>query len=165
MDTTTMLKAEIKALEKAAKGLGWRNPEYQALSDQANRLRQLLANEVIATIEAAPMPTTPRIGTRHDGMVKRAAAVRALLKVLGIRGVSVTAPSYSMACSVHVRLPNFRHEHDERHFGQRYRDCTRCQRRHAATERLARLILTAFPDWDDRSDSQADHFDYVVSVS
>jgi hypothetical protein len=45
-----------------------------------------------------------------------------------------------------------------------YRTCPRCQRRHVATLRLTSLILAAYPDLDDRSDSQVDHFDYCLSI-
>ncbi len=35
----------------------------------------------------------------------------------------------------------------------------------ATTRPLEQIILAAFPDCDNRSDSRTDHYDYVFSVS
>lgn len=165
MDLGTMLRGEIKAIEKGLKGVrDYRIGEVQARYAELNRLRQLLANEVIASIEAAEMPKVATLHMRRQPRKTWAPAVRELLKGLGIRHVSVTTPSYSMASTISIRVPGFSHDHDERSAATAYRTCPRCQRRHAAVARLERLILAAFPDLNDRSDMMTDHFDYCLSI-
>jgi hypothetical protein len=128
----------------------------------------LHAGDTIAQILAAPFPPRSLHPMRHAGRKAQAAAVRKLLHGLGIKGVSVTAPSYANASAIHIRIPDDEHVDGTDPRGYRdheYRTCPRCQRRHVATLRLTSLILAAYPDLDNRSDSQRDHFDYVLSVS
>lgn len=138
----------------------YRSPEYLAAERTYYQAADLLVSAVCTTIEAAPTPT-PRGAMRHATRKAKAAVVRQLLKDLGIEDVSVTAPSYSMAQAIHISVPDSSHlVHGDREF----RECPRCRRRHAARERIERLILAAFPDLGDRSDAMTDHFDYCLSI-
>jgi len=98
-----------------------------------------------------------------------AAEIRNLLKRLGISHISVTAPNYSMAQSVNIRTPQFipwEGEHKELHDKIGYSNaCDICKRENAAKRKLEEIILAAFPDLEDRSNSQIDHFDYCLSIN
>lgn len=108
--------------------------------------------------------------------------VKRLLKDLGLGFVSVTAPNYSMAQSIDIRFhqvetpaESTEHQrlHDEidraeiatggLHVGFN-RTCKHCHQRWAAHQALERIILAAYPDLDNRSDSQSDYFDYCLSI-
>ena len=90
----------------------------------------------------------------------RSAKIRGLLKTLGISGVSVVSPRYSMATSTVITLPGIEHEHSYMYVYQ----CPVCSQRDEASKAVERIILRAFPDLDDRSDIQTDYFDFVFSV-
>ena len=119
------------------------------------------------------------LGVRQLERKEIAAKVRGLLKSLGIKGMSVTAPSYSMAQTIHISFPrcgrnehepvHFRLEAEERAKGGPYRGmalvCPFCRVEREARDRLETLILAAFPDLDDRSDLQSDYFDYILSFN
>lgn len=136
---------------------------------------------VIEAIEALDLDTvTPRLFSRSTSRILRAAAARGLFKTLGLKGISVTAPSYSMAQAVHVRLPWLTGEARERYdalepefnalwphddareahpIGQFHK------RMYAAEKKTNALLDHAFPTCGDRSDFSSDHFDYCWSVS
>jgi hypothetical protein len=109
---------------------------------------------------------------------ERANLARHLFKRLGLHGVSVTAPHYSMAHSVDVRLPKredhdraaWPHDHtrccrqgDGRH-GEETR-CPACAANAAAEAKVERALARAFPNHDDRSDLQSDYFDFCWSIN
>ena len=93
-----------------------------------------------------------------DEPAKRA---RALFRQHGIKGLSVTTPNYSMAHSIDVNVPDIPHE-PERHDCEQCPDCLAYRK---ATIQVGALILAAFPDLADRSDSQSDYFDFCYIVS
>jgi hypothetical protein len=103
----------------------------------------------------------------------RAAAARALFKQMGLKGISVTAPNYSMAQAVHIHLPNTEVPRElyaewdlacrtdtgaDTAYGQIRR------REYAAEQKLEAILAKAFPNHLDRSDIHCDHFDYCWSV-
>ena len=127
-----------------------------------------------------PLPAF-RANIRSLSRKEWAKQVKSLLKSLGLGFVSVTAPSYSMASSIHIRFhqdegPWEGGEHEKLHaeINQRERDgyewlgygnyCPHCKQQWQAHQRLEKIILAAFPDLDDRSDSQSDHFDSCLSI-
>lgn len=116
---------------------------------------------------------------RHIPRVEQAKLARQLFRQLGLKGISVTTPNYSMAKVVEVRLPRVPEDgHDLTkwpHFhsaeccgpGKQHTEATRCPvcREHSAAELAVEEILArAFPQHDNRSDSQTDYFDYCWSV-
>ncbi len=107
---------------------------------------------------------------------EQAALARKLFKSLGLAGISVTTPNYSMAHVVEVRLPRAEY-HDRQKWphnheaccnsGMGHNEATRCPccRDHAAAElKIEEILARAFPNHDDRSDSMTDYFDNCWSV-
>ena len=108
---------------------------------------------------------------------EQAKAARELFKVLGIKGISVTAPNYSMAQSVHVRIPSPTIEDSAFCFaGVDYRHATWSdmpsdvpakiihKQHNEVIKKIGVILAVAFPNHDDRSDSQTDYFDYCWSI-
>ncbi len=119
-----------------------------------------------AAIMAVDPATVGRRGfIRHERRKLIASLIRDLLKAYRIKGVSITAPKYSMVRSVEIRLPEARREHYSDRGGIHDRlDCPTCLERNEASNRLEAIILAAYPDLRDRSDSLTDHFDYRISI-
>lgn len=116
--------------------------------------------ETYAAIEAVDLAAVPVVCTvRSTPRKEQAALARGLLKKLGVKGVSVTTPSYSMASVVEVRLPQFGRE------GMTDAEVAAEYEEHRAAERkLSHILAVAFPNHDDRSDYQTDYFDYRWSI-
>jgi hypothetical protein len=94
---------------------------------------------------------------------EQARLARELFKTLGLKGISVTTPNYSMARTVHVDLPE-RQDVFERSGKIDYADDPARQANLEARQSIRLILLQAFPNHDDRSDTQSDHFDYCWSV-
>jgi hypothetical protein len=106
----------------------------------------------------------------------QAAAARSLFRSLGLRGISVTAPRYSMAHSVDVRIPRESDAHDQDRWphdhsaccpdGEHTEEnrCRVCARESWVRQRIEAILDLAFPNHRDRSDSQSDHFDFCWSI-
>lgn len=122
-------------------------------------------------LQHVPVMTADRTIPRKQ----QALLARQLFKRLGIKGVSVTAPNYSMAQSVDVRVPSEprpsmagweQYEHST--YSDMPDDCP-CKAAHlrqcAARDKLEQILARAFPQHDNRSDYQSDHFDYCWSLN
>lgn len=122
-------------------------------------------SEAVRTIEAAQVPAAPlRTDARRMTQTERSAALRALLKSLGVKGVSVTSARGSMCYWSHIRFDGVPHPPVANWCEHNSRVCDVCQRNNAAERKVHRIVLAAYPDLDDRSDSQTDHFDFVYTV-
>ena len=133
----------------------------------------------LQSIFDAPIPAVHNAQLRHEDRKTWAAEVRRLLKELHVAGVSVTTPSYSQASTIHIRVPStgFDADHEAIHarIDEQERNsgswlgyghfCPLCKEHWEAHQLIEKIILAAFPDLDDRSDSQSDHFDDCLSVS
>lgn len=128
---------------------------------------------ILRAIAHAPDPTMRVLGMRRKSRKEWAQAVRSLLKEVGIKGVSVTAPNYSMASSIDIILPRYDYERHQCYITKNdptieYRTavamCKQCQRKQAASKRLNEIILLAFPDLNDRSEYQSDYFDFCFTI-
>jgi hypothetical protein len=126
----------------------------------------------------APLPAF-RANIRNLTRKEWAQNVRSLFKSLGLGWVSVTAPNYSMASSIDIRFhtpDNFTGAHEAKHaeidelqrgayewlgYGHY---CPWCKQQWEAHHRLEQIILAAFPDLNNRSDSMSDHFDFCLSI-
>jgi hypothetical protein len=97
----------------------------------------------------APLPGFRRSDLRREPRKVRASEIRKLFRDMGLAGISVTAPNYANAKAVHVQTPT---------------SGTDPRTRHDVNAKVRDIILAAFPDLDDRSGPQSDHFDYCVSV-
>lgn len=109
---------------------------------------------------------------RHIPRKQQAALARELFKRLGLRGVSVTTPNYSMAHSVDVSYPKLQiHCHDMWPHNWEVSDrteetrCPTCKENWKMHEKIAEILARAFPNHDDRSDSMTDYFDFKWSIS
>jgi hypothetical protein len=118
---------------------------------------------LLYAILRADLPSVRNPDLRKERRTVWAKAIRRLLADLGIKGVSITTPHYSMAHSIDVKLPAGT-PHDRGAADHEYRDCPMCQERNRAQDRITQIILAAFPDLDDRSDSMTDYFDFCLSV-
>jgi hypothetical protein len=118
---------------------------------------------LLYAILRADLPPVRNPDLRKERRTVWAKAIRRLLADLGIKGVSITTPHYSMAHSIDIKLPPGT-PHDRGAADHEYRDCPMCQERNRAQDRITQIILAAFPDLDDRSDSMTDYYDFCLSV-
>lgn len=137
-----------------------------------------------ANILNAPLPSF-RGNIRSATRKERAAMVRALFRDMGLKGISVTAPNYSMAQSIDIRFHvgesapwlgrgDSPHERKHTQINEEQAElgewrgynkfCPWCHEEWEAHNKLEKIILAAFPDLDNRSDSQTDYFDYCLSI-
>jgi hypothetical protein len=118
-------------------------------------------------IIAAPVPDV--VNPKERGLERKqiASDIRQLLKKLGIKGVGVTVPNYSMASTVHIRVPHVELTEEQsktpRDAAGNYQRTPVAEAAHrgrsAAVAKLEKIILGAFPDLVDRSDSMTDYHD------
>jgi hypothetical protein len=114
------------------------------------------------SILAAKVPTKVVNEKERGKPLKEIAKdIRALFSSLKIKGVSVTAPTYSMASSVEIILPKIEltdaqawDRGDETPMLAALR-----QRYNAVAGKIGEIVLAAFPDLDDRSDARSDYSD------
>lgn len=136
-------------------------------------------NIVIRSILDAPLPRVWNSDLRKEHRKEWAKQVRKLLKSLNIKGVSVTTPNYSMASTIQIRVeygPEFSKDHQPVHEAGEIRErrnttyrgsvhfCPYCSVRKDVHDKLEQIILAAFPDLDDRSDSISDYYNYCLSI-
>lgn len=126
-------------------------------------------SDLFNVVTNTALPVVRRADLRREPRKVIAAEVRKLLKELGIKGISVTAPNYSMAQSIDITFPPIEHPGRDLAVASDWRDhehlsCPVCERSHQAKARLEEIILAAFPDLDNRSDSLIDHYDYKFSI-
>jgi len=122
-------------------------------------------------LDAVPVMSKDRTIPRKE----QSKLARQLFKRLGIVGVSVTAPNYSMAQSVDVRLPSEPHPGwagFEQYQHMSYTEMpsnvpakAHLLRKIEAQKRLESILARAFPNHDNRSDYQSDYFDYCWSFN
>lgn len=121
---------------------------------------------VHAAIDAVDLSAVPVVCTdRGIRRKEQAALARKLFKQLGITGLSVTAPNYSMAHSVEVKIP----KRDDYMMlsldgGIDFLNDPTALANRRISEKVEAILGRAFPCHDDRSDSQSDYFDYKWSI-
>lgn len=104
---------------------------------------------------------------RHCGSAELSAAVRGLLKELGIQGVTVTTERRVYNGATQLRVPA-RCDADTYMAltnGTRVYWHPSAARNRRAEDRLDSILARAFPNHDDRSESQSDYFNYCYSTS
>ena len=136
-------------------------------------LRDLIAtanaedfHAALAAVDLNKVPVMTK--DRSIARKEQARLLRELLKSLKIKGVSVTAPNYSMAQSVDVSLPRRLDYMKDDGSLPPYALNEWCPARRAnikAREQFNALLAKAFPNHDNRSDSQSDYFDYCWSLN
>jgi hypothetical protein len=115
----------------------------------------------LATINPLDVPVMSR--ERMIPRKEQAALARQLFKSMGLRGISVTTPNYSMASTVRVRLPK-RDDYELNEWGTVKEGDPVMRANSEAGRRVESILLAAFPRHDDRSDTMSDYFDYCWSV-
>ena len=136
--------------------------------EKAEQLQDALAN---VSETAIPVMSRDRCITRKQ----QAQLTRDLFKQLGLKGISVTAPNYSMASTVSISIPKLEihcpdywpHGGPNVHGGAPPKDqrCPTCRENRRIAEKVEEILARAFPNHDNRSDSQSDYFDYCWSIS
>lgn len=127
------------------------------------------------TIAAVNLDAVPVVCTdRHIDRKEQAVLTRKLFKQLGIKGVSVTTPRYSMASTVEVRVPAepfpgwVGFEQWQHHsYGDMPDDVpakAAARRQQVAAEKVEAILAKAFPRHDDRSDYQTDYSDSCWTI-
>lgn len=155
---------------------------YQELTgeDEQAPAPKMAKSQTIESIMNAKFPRVHNANLRKEARKEWAKQIRNLLKELRIVNVSVTTPSYSMASSVNIAV-NYEKEWETAHepvhkAGEAeerkspiYRGsihfCPYCKARKEVHDKLENVILAAFPDLNNRSDSQSDYFDYCLSIN
>ncbi len=135
---------------------------------------ELTREEIQATQEAIqfhsslaviPLQAVPVLSTDRNLPRKlQAKLARDLFKQFGLRGVSVTAPSYANAQSVHVSIPR-RRDYLLTQRGMVSETCPVGKANSDAQILTEKFLLAAFPNSDNRSDGQSDHYDYRWTVN
>lgn len=127
--------------------------------------RTLAAKRLHEALDMVNLATVPVVSTdRHITRKEQAAAARKLFRSLGLKGISITAPNYSMAHSVDVS-PLKRDDYVFDSFGMVIEGDEARAANSAASRKIEAILAAAFPNHDDRSDSQSDHFDFCWSIS
>jgi len=138
----------------------------RAIADAKKAGEQIIAETLHAKVGGIDLSSVSVMSKdRHIPLKEQAAKTRELFKTLGLKGISVTTPNYSMASSVEVELPkrsDFTVFKDGG-FVDRPNDPA-CLANTAAEKKVEAILAKAFPNHDDRSDIQTDYFDYCWSV-
>ncbi len=131
--------------------------------------------DALQAVNEAAVPVVTR--DRGIGRKEQARLTRELFKSLGLKGISVTAPSYSMAQGVDVKIPRLQihvanmwpHGGDDVHrSGCQVAEadrCPACRANSAVRLKVEEILARAFPNHDDRSDSRSDYFDYCWMIT
>ncbi len=135
--------------------------------------------ETFKAIEKVDLAKVPVISTdRGIRRKEQARLARELFKKLGIKGLSVTTPNYSMAQCVDVRVPTLPIEPGDYLLnGLDYKMRTYADMpasvpakiKHLAhweaVKKIDAILLKAFPAHNDRSDYSSDYFDSCWTVN
>lgn len=130
--------------------------------ENASNQAAIIFHQAVAAVCVADVRRDNRL-ERSVPRKELAAAARKLFKSLGLKGISVTAPNYSMAQAVHVRLP----KRDDYTFDANGDIPDNDPARVGNTEadrKIAAILYQAFPSHRDRSDTQSDYFNYKWSI-
>lgn len=101
---------------------------------------------------------------------QQAQLARELFRSLGLKGIGVKVPRYSMACVVEIRLPRLEvhcpdmQPHAPPGHRQTLKTCPTCHQNSLMRQQVGTILLLAFPNHDDRSNSTVDYYDYCWSI-
>ena len=115
-----------------------------------------------ARVAAVDLDKVSLVSTdRHIDRKQQAKLTRGIFKDLGLKGISVTTPMYSMACSVQVSYP----QRGDYLIDGDSRMCKAHAANRVVYDKIMDVLLKAFPNSDNRSDSMTDYFDYRWSIN
>lgn len=125
-------------------------------------MKALAAHQAIGAVDLdrVPVMSTDRRIDRKD----QAKLARTLFKRLGVPHLSVTTPNYSMASTVDVDVPG-RRDYGADQFNKVPHDDPARAANNNARLKVEAILLKAFPNHNDRSDSRSDYFDFCWSIS
>jgi hypothetical protein len=133
--------------------------------------RKILAESTLEfhrQLAAAVLPQKPSDAPRNLPRKEFAKLVRAFLREIGVKGVSVVTPNYSMAMGIEIRIPK-REDFLTRPDGSvdwlNPENCPARLTNDAAEKLLAGFLCDHFPNHTNRSDSQVDRFDFRWSIN
>lgn len=130
--------------------------------------RASVHNPDLQAIIDAELPPLRNPALRREGRKEWAKQVRALFKSMGLKGISVTTPSYSMAHSIDIVIPRNNPEltvPDPDFPCYTVLDPAYRLQRERALDKVGLIIISAFPDLDDRSEYGTDYYDFCLSIS
>jgi hypothetical protein len=124
-------------------------------------------NPQLQNIIDAGLPSVQNPDLRKEPRKAWAKQVRTLFKAMGLTGISVTTPNYSMASAISIELPkaigcNYDDTNNNQH--PHLPQCPACQQKEQAERKLEQILYAAFPDMNDRSDYVSDYFDNCFSI-
>lgn len=123
---------------------------------------QLRAQLAAVRLSDVPVVYAVRSGTTRKELAK---LTRQLFSRLGLRGISVRAPNYSMAQSIDITLPGRRDfVTDQWGMAVDWANDPAAMANREAERKVHAIMARAFPNHDNRSDSQTDYFDYKYSI-
>lgn len=160
MDSDSDLSLWNEAWMVAKQAHFYRHLRELGLEAQLRTAKAKILFQVLGAINITEVPVVSL--DRNIERKEQAKLARELFSKLGIKGISVTAPSYSMASSVHVSFPR-RNDYSAAPMEDLLNDPAH-QANNAAHDRIEAILLAAFPNSDDRSDTQSDHFDFRWSI-
>lgn len=126
-------------------------------------VKALTFHRILAEIDISKVPVISTERHPAGGRKELAKMARALFRKLELKRISVTSPNYSMAMTVDVRLPR-RLDYIRGADGHVAPDCPARVANYVASAKVEAILLKAFPNTDNRSDIQSDHFDYIWSI-
>lgn len=130
-----------------------------------NAARLALAHSVHAALFAVNVKELEAVTfDRSIPRKQQAALLRKAFALLGVKGISVTTPNYSMAQSVHVFVP-CRNDYKMDTLGYVIEGDEARAQNNKTLDRVREILAVLFPAHDNRSDSQTDYFDYCWSVA
>ncbi len=131
----------------------------------ATATQQDKATALHSALSAVQMTSIPTMSSdRSIPRKDQAKLARQLFKRLGLKGISVTTPSYSMAQGVEIMVPKRTdYIHDERQEIDYLTDPA-SQANSKAARDVQEILARAFPQHDDRSETQSDYFNYCWSI-
>lgn len=151
-------RPSTESAELLAVRLGAITPADCPSNRAAGTLHTALTRALTRTV---PVMTTDRCLPRKE----QARLLRLLCKQLGIPGLSVTAPSYSMASTVDVTYPARIDHPPAAEGGRDFLAHSEAWAMNREIERMLETLLArAFPAHDDRSDYQSDYYNFCWSL-
>ena len=131
-----------------------------AIRDEKEQAQAIALHAALAKVDLSKVPV---MTTERGNRKLRASLARELFRKLGLKGISVTAPNYSMAQSVHVRQPE-RQDRELNEEGFYDADGAVNIANREAADKIESILLAAMPNTDNRSDYSTDYFDSCWSL-
>jgi hypothetical protein len=115
--------------------------------------------ELLKEVNELRIPVMAR--DRYIPRKEQARLARELFKRLGLKGLGARVTRGFNCSTVHIKVPRLQHSPEEHKTNWRDTgNCQACKFDRYARDKLDEILARAFPQHDDRSDSQSDYFDF-----